>query len=219
MPSSRPKTVGGDIPSFPTTSEDYVPRYFGPSENEITDEQRSIRDAIIASRPRTGISGPFGPWLASPEIARPSQELGRACRYGTSLSMRESELVILLTGARHRSHTEFDIHQGEALRAGLSMGIISAIPRDDNYSLVKVKSDVLPLLGTNKREKGIATFTAELLETCTVSDETYAASLEAVGGKDLVLVEITAIIGYYTYCAYTLNVFNIPSKSPKKLSN
>ena len=92
---------GGDgIPEFPTTSESFVPRYNGPPIDEMTDEQRTIRDDIIRTRPRTGISGPFGPWLAVPDIGRPSQELGRACRYGTTLSARESELIILLTDRR-----------------------------------------------------------------------------------------------------------------------
>jgi 4-carboxymuconolactone decarboxylase len=124
--------------------------------------------------------------------------------------MRESELIILLTGARHEAHAEFDIHQGEALRSGLTMDIISAIPRDEGFSLERVESDLLPLLAESERDVAIARFTAELLETSTISEETYQATLKAVNGKESVLVEITSIIGYYTYVAYTLNAFNIP---------
>eukprot|EP00957_Ditylum_brightwellii_P051564 3910630-Ditylum_brightwellii.AAC.1 len=181
----------------------------------MTEGQRSIRDSIVESRPRTGISGPFGPWIAVPAIADPSQQLGKACRYGTSLSMRESEIVILLTGAKHKSHAEFDIHQGEALRAGVSLEIISAIPRDNEFSLENVKTKVLPLLNQEEREAAIALFTAELLDTSTISNETYNATKDALDGKDSTIVEITSIVGYYTYCAYTLNVFNIPCISPK----
>lgn len=193
------------------TSRDFVPRYEGPSLDEMSDRQREIRDAIVASRPRTGIAGPFGPWIGVPDIAEPAQELGRACRYGTTLSFRESELVILTTGAKTRSHAEFDIHVTEALKAGISNEIIAAIPRDDDFSLEAVKENLLPLLESD-REKAIVAFTAELLDSYTVSDETYSKTKEAVGGKDTVLVEITSISGYYTYVAYTLNVFRIPSK-------
>lgn len=207
---SPKSTVGDDDIDYPITSESFIPRYNGPPIDEMTDEQRAIRDDIIKTRPRTGISGPFGPWLAVPEIGWPSQQLGQACRYGTSLTMRESELVILLTGARHRAHAEFDIHQGEALRSGLTMEMITAIPRDDEFSLDKVMSDLLPLLADSERDTAIAKYTAELLETSTVSEETYQETLKAVGGKESVLVEITSIIGYYTYVAYTLNAFNIP---------
>ena len=193
------------------TARDFKPRYAGPPENEMTDEQKQIRDAIVKSRPRTGLSGPFGPWLAVPEICQPAQALGRACRYGTSLSFAESELVILLTGAKTRSHAEFDIHVGEAIKAGLSMELISAIPRDDDFNLQAVKDKVVSML-TDDRQKAIALFTAELLDNYTVSDTTYEATKKAVDGKDSVIVEITSIAGYYTYVSYTLNVFQIPSK-------
>lgn len=196
--------------AYENTSSDFVARYTGPSAVECTEEQAEIRNDILQSRPRTGLSGPFGPWLAVPGIAQPAQALGRACRYGTSLSFRESELVILLVGAKTRSHAEFDIHVGEALKAGIPMEVIVAIPRDDDFSRRAVRDNLLPLLA-NDKEKAIATYTAELLDTYSVSDETYASTKAAVGDKDSVLVEITSIAGYYTYVAYTLNAFRIPS--------
>jgi 4-carboxymuconolactone decarboxylase len=199
------------------TSRSFKPRYTGPPEDSMTEEQKHIRQVILETRPRTGLSGPFGPWLAVPDIANPAQLLGRACRYGTSLSFRESELVILLTGAKTKSHAEFDIHVGEALKAGISMNIINAIPRDDEFSYATVMARVVPLLksddgiGMNAREWAIVQFTTELLDTCTVSDYTYAITKQALGNQDSTLVEITSIVGYYTYVAYTLNVFQIPS--------
>lgn len=201
----------------------------------MTEEQKCLRQAILESRPRTGLSGPFGPWLAVPSIARPSQELGRIVRYETSLSMRESELVILLTGAKFKSEAEFDIHLGEAIRAGIGMDVINSIPRGAllsqersneqgkdvvEFSLENVKKRMIPLLekeiasegkGDLLRDIPIVLFTAELLETNTVSDETYATTKQLLGGDDSVLVEITAIVGYYAYVAYTLNVFRIAS--------
>ena len=200
---------------YKNTSSDFVPRYTGPTEDECTPEQTAIREEILKSRPRTGLSGPFGPWLAVPEIAQPAQALGRACRYGTSLSFRESELVILLVGAKTRSHAEFDIHVGEALKAGIPIDVIVAIPRDDEFSPSAVQTQLLPLLD-NDREKAIVTYTAELLDSYSVSDETYASTKAAVGNQDSVLVEITSITGYYTYVAYTLNAFRLPSPRAEK---
>ena len=196
----------------------------------MTEYQERIYKSIINSRPRTGISGPFGPWLSVPQIADPAQNLGRACRYETSLSFRESELVILLTGARHRSHAEFDIHVGEALKAGISMMLIESIPRDDEFSVKAVEDRVLPFLlesstrtsndkdnkdndGDSAREVAIVRFVSELLGSSTVKSDTYNATKTVLGeDSDKVLVEITSIVGYYTFCAYTLNVFNIPTK-------
>ena len=193
-------------------SKNMQPRYNGPPVEKMTDAQTEIRAYILASRPRTGLSGPFGPWLAVPEIAKPASELGKACRYDTSLSFQESELVILLTGAKQKSATEFKIHTGEALKAGMTMEQIQAIPQgDDAFSLQQVETTLVPLLET-EREKSIARFTAELLDTCTVSEATYNATKAVMEGKDSVLVEITSIVGYYTYVSYTLNVFQIPAK-------
>jgi hypothetical protein len=132
--------------------------------------------------------------------------------------MRESELIILLTGARHKCPTEFDLHSGEALLAGIPLEVIQAIPRDKDFSMTKVEQTVIPLLvslGDNcKSDVAIVRFASELLETSTVTDETYSSTKAILGGHDSKLVEITSIVGYYTYCAYTLNVFHIPSKQP-----
>jgi len=195
---------------YENTSRSLIARYTGPLVKDMTDEQKEIRDAIIRSRPRTGITGPFGPWLAVPQIAQPAQALGRACRYGTSLSFQESELIILLTGAKTRCHAEFDIHVDEALKSGWTMEFVEAIPRDGAFSLAAVKSQLFPLLKT-ERVRAIAIYTAELLETCSVSDETYGACKKALDGSESALVEITSIVGYYTYVSYTLNAFRIPS--------
>lgn len=193
------------------TSRDFVPRYTGPAESEMTEKQKEICNSILKSRPRTGLSGPFLPWISNPEIAEPSQELGRVCRYNTSLSSLESELVILLTGAKCKSHTEFDIHVGEALKAGVTIEVINSIPRDEQFCLEAVRETVVPLLDDD-RQKAIVKFTSELLDNCTVSDETYEMAKKALGDKDSTLVEIVSIAGYYTYVSYTLNVFQIPSK-------
>jgi 4-carboxymuconolactone decarboxylase len=207
------------------TAAHLTARYTGPPTDEMTVAQREIRDAILRSRPTTGLAGPFGPWLAVPVIARPAQELGKAVRYGTSLSFAESELVILLTAAKTRSHAEFDIHVNEAMTAGWTLDLINAIPRDDAFSARAVEQTLLPRLykssphqddTDNDKKKvrmvAIARFTAELLDTYTVSDETYRTTKAAFHGDDAVLVEITSIVGYYTYVAYTLNVFQIPSQ-------
>lgn len=83
--------------------------------------------------------------------------------------MRESELVILLTGAKYKSEAEFDIHVGEARRAGVGWDVIQAIPRgtllsetdwgnkeqkgskkstsvEEEFNLEKVKKPVIPML-------------------------------------------------------------------------
>jgi hypothetical protein len=156
---------------YTQTSHNFIPRYNGPSTDEMSDVQLNIYNSIVESRPRTGISGPFGPWLAVPQIADPAQKLGHACRYGTSLSPQESELIILLTAAKHKSHAEFDIHVGEALKAGLSMDVIVSIPRDDDFSVTALQECILPKLMNRPRDQMIVLFVSELLVHSRVCDD------------------------------------------------
>ena len=243
-----------DLPNkeshYEPTSSGFLPRYNGPPPEDMTPQQLSLRRTILASRPHTGLSGPFGPWLSVPAIASPSQELGRVVRYETSLTRRESELVILLTGAKFNSETEFDLHVGEARRAGVGWDVIRSIPRglappmksvmelgkmegqkpmsEEKFSLETVKACVIPMLikehheitlveeeamseDSKERERAIVLFAAELLDSNTISDESYATTRQVLGGQDSTLLEITAIVGYYAYVSYTLNVFKIPS--------
>ena len=203
----------GDMDTINThvyTNLDLIPRFNGPTLEDLTAEQRDLRNVVLAHRPH-GLTGPFGPWLSTPAILRPAEELGRVCRFGTSLARHESELLMLLTAVKARCGTVTDVHVGEALRAGLKMEVISAIPRNDEFSLAAVKERVLPLLN-NGREKAIASFAAELLDTSTVGDETYSTTKAAVGGNDSVLVEITTIVGYYVLGSFILNAFRMPSK-------
>jgi len=189
---------------------DVTPRFAGPSLNNMTPEQNRLYKDITKSRPRTGISGPFQIWLSTPKICKPAQELGKMCRYHTSLSTRESEIVILLTASRMQSSTEFDIHAKEALVAGVEEEIISAIKQEnEHFTLEKIKSSVVTLL-QNQREIAIVEFVAEMLESNTVCEETYNNAKSMLDNKEEVLVEITSIVGYYMYVALTLNVFRIP---------
>lgn len=212
------------------TSSKFQARYNGPPSDKLTPPQKEIQAAILKSRPNTGLSGPFGPWLSNPSICKPAQELGKVCRYDTSLSKYQSELIILLTAAKHCSHAEFDIHVQEAINAGISLDIICAIPRDSKFTMLNVEQNLLPLIAKSKPDNGISTscaassttyeqdcvlilFAVELLlHSGNISDELYERARRVLGdGKDEVLVEITSIIGYYTFAAYTLNVFRIPS--------
>ena len=173
------------------------PRYLGPEPSAMSVEQCAVYDEIAGSR-TTGVRGPFGPWLAAPAIAQPAQTLGRVCRYETSLSLLESELAILLTAAHHESATEWTIHEAEALRAGMSEPTIAAVR-------VGARPD-----GLDPRSAAIHDFASELL--CTsgrVADGIYEAARRALGEPGV--VELTAIVGYYTLVAYTLNVFRIPA--------
>ncbi len=169
-------------------------RYAGPRPADMTAAQQQVYDEINRTRP-TGVAGPFGPWLGNPNIAQPAQRLGRVCRLETSLTRRESELAILLTATRHRSSTALRIHRGEAVRAGWAEPAISAIERGERPP------------GLDRRAAAVHDFAAALLRCSHVDDATYEVARSALG--DVAMVELTAILGYYTLVAFTLNAFGI----------
>lgn len=170
-------------------------RYKGPKPEDMDPEQRRIYDEIASTR-TTGVAGPFGPWLANPALADTSQTLGRICRYETSLELRESELVILMVAQHCKAQTEWDIHVKEARRAGLEEEIIEKLAEGKAVENVSA------------RDKALHSFVRNVLDNHgNVDDHSYTAARKAFGEKTL--VEITGIIGYYSYVALTLNLFNI----------
>eukprot|EP00505_MAST-04D_sp_SCG-Rhode-Island_P000286 Stramenopile-MAST_4_protein_286 len=173
-------------------------RYKGPLVDTMAPEQKALYDEIARTR-TTGIRGPFGPWLANIAIAGPAQELGRVCRYETSLSLIESELVILTTAKHYNSETEWTIHVEEARKAGLPERIIAAIANRK-----------VPVFDKHERKlQALYEFTLQMLRTNKVSTKTYANLKEACHGSDAAIVETVSIAGYYGFVAHTLNVFEI----------
>jgi len=170
-------------------------RFRGPPQASLTVAQRRVQEDILRTR-TTGLNGPFGPWLANAELAQAAQTLGRIARYETSLSPRESELVILATAQHHRSGTEWDIHVREARRVGLEEPFIATIAGGGTIE-------------SPPREAALHKFARQVLETSSASDDAYDAMVREF--SETHAVETVAIIGYYGLVAQTLNVFQIPS--------
>jgi 4-carboxymuconolactone decarboxylase len=65
----------------------------------MTPEQLAIHVEVMSTRGNS--SGLILAWLLSPGFAQPAQRLGAFCRYGSSLSLQESELLILYVAAHY----------------------------------------------------------------------------------------------------------------------
>lgn len=216
-PVSIPQIVG-----YGTALPRAVRRCYGtqPIVPHARSSQRAIYDEIAASRP-TGVHGPFGPWLASPGIAQPAQQLGRVCRLETSLPRAESELAILITAARHNATTEWAIHSSEARKAGVQAPPSSGpVPSRSALTgvlvpVTGVPDAVIAAIQQGERPRGLAPraaavhdFARSVLTCSNVDDVTYEEARLALG--EVALVELTSIVGYYSLVAFTLNVFRIP---------
>lgn len=164
-----------------------------PTPSEMSPEQRRIHDEVL--RTRGSADGPFLAWLLNPGLAQPAQQLGAFCRYGTSLSLQESELLILLVAAHYRCAGEQQIHEPIARKAGLTEEVVATI-----------RAGAAPQLA-DRRSRLLAELAQELLETQRLSPARHEQGVAEFGEK--ALVEVVAIIGYYAFVAYTLNAFDM----------
>ena len=172
-----------------------MPRIPLPTPDSMDSTQKEVYDKIV-SGPRGKIQGPLRAAIYNAELADKWQALGALLRYKTSLTPRHSELAILITGRACQSPFEWFAHRIEGIKAGIEEDILEAL-------LNKVEPRNL-----STEDQLIWQFSVELNEHNSVSDETYAKVVSQFGAKTV--VELTALIGYYTMVAMTLNCHEIP---------
>ena len=166
-----------------------------PTPETMTPEQRRVYDAVV-SGPRGELRGPLRAALHRPELADKWQQLGELLRYRTSLPPYLNELAILVTARHCNCELEWHIHEGMALKAGLARAVIE----DIRIFKRPISADADALAVFN--------FADELNRQKTVSEEIYRRVLDR--WKEIGVVELTALVGYYTMVAMTLNAHEIP---------
>jgi 4-carboxymuconolactone decarboxylase len=171
-----------------------MPRIPLPSREEMTPEQGAVCDEVVAGK-RGALVGPLRAAIHNPELARRWSALGEILRFDTSLPKRLSELAILVTGRRYTSQIEFFVHAKAGRDAGLDPAAIEAIRHAQP-----------PALGPEEAE--VYEFARQIHMTGQVPDAAYAAVLDRWGTRGV--VELTALIGYYTMVSMTLNAHGVP---------
>ncbi|WP_066801011.1 carboxymuconolactone decarboxylase family protein [Sphingomonas soli] len=164
----------------------------------MTDAQRRVHDEIVAG-PRGRMVGPLRAVIHNPDLARDWSRLGAQLRYETSLGNRFSELAIIVTARHWASEVEWAIHVGLALDAGLPLALIEAIAAGEAPHF------------ENERDAIVYEYCRQILLHCRVDSAAYAAVRTHWG--DVGVVELTALIGYYSMVAMTLNAHEIPAPS------
>ena len=172
-----------------------MPRIPLPTPESLDLEQKKVYDKVVTG-PRGRIQGPLRAAIYNAELADKWQALGALLRYKTSLTPRHSELAILITGRACQSPFEWFAHKSEAIKAGIEPDVIEAL-LNQTQPLNLPAEDLL-----------IWQFCVELNQHNSVSDASYQAALACFGAKTI--VELTALVGYYTMVAMTLNCHEIP---------
>ncbi|MBS8225506.1 carboxymuconolactone decarboxylase family protein [Vannielia litorea] len=167
-----------------------------PVPETMNEAQREVYEQIV-SGPRRTLVGPLRAALHNPVLADRWQRLGQVLRFETSLPTHLNELAILVTARRWNSELEWAIHAGDADRAGLDPAIAEAI-----------RTCSVPAFGDDVVAREIYDYACELVQRGDVSEPTYAAIIARWG--EVGAVELTAVIGYYSMVAMTLNVHRVP---------
>jgi 4-carboxymuconolactone decarboxylase len=166
-----------------------------PAPEDMNPDQRRVYDKVVSGR-RGRIQGPLRAALHNAELADRWQAFGELLRYNTTLTPRQSELAILVTGRACRSPFEWYAHRLEGEKVGIEPPVIEAI-----------LADAVPP-GLSDDDAVIVQVATELNRFNSVSDATYADALARLGERKL--VELVALVGYYTMVAMTLNAHEIP---------
>jgi 4-carboxymuconolactone decarboxylase len=172
-----------------------LPRIPPISEESLTDAQRRVYDKVVAG-PRGTVIGPLRAVLHSPELADRWQSLGEYLRFDSCLPLALRELAIITVGRYWNSELEWLVHSRLALDAGISDDVIESIRTASSPTFA------------DSDQAYVYNFARELLQYGNATDDTYGAVRDRLGTVGI--VELTAIIGYYTMVAMTLNAHDVP---------
>ena len=175
--------------------EDQRPRIPLLDVEDMNAEQRRLHDSVV-SGPRGQMIGPLRAAIHSPEMALAWSVLGEFLRYRTCLPPRLNELAIIVTGRRWTAQVEWWVHARAAVAAGVSQEIVDAIAALESPDF------------DDAAEFEVYEFARALQQTGRVPADTYDAVLSRWGARGA--VELTAVIGYYTMVAQTLNAHQLP---------
>jgi 4-carboxymuconolactone decarboxylase len=173
-----------------------------PSAQYSAEQKQAAADFETARK--VPVFGPFEPLMYSPEVMSQARAMGDYLRYKSAIGNTLSELAILLTAREWTQDYEWSLHYPIALKAGIRPEIADAIA--DGRRPMALRAD----------EEIVYDYAMELLKNKQVSNATFERAKARFGAKGV--VDMTGIVGYYTFLAMQLNVAQYaPAKDAKKL--
>jgi 4-carboxymuconolactone decarboxylase len=166
-------------------------------------EQKQAAADFEAAR-KSPVFGPFEPLMYSPAVMSQARAMGDYLRYKSAIGNTLSELAILLTAREWTQDYEWSVHYPIALKAGIRPEIADAIA--DGRRPMALSAD----------EEIVYDYAMELLKNKQVSNATFERAKVRFGARGV--VDMTGIVGYYSFLAMQLNVAQYaPGKGAKKL--
>jgi 4-carboxymuconolactone decarboxylase len=162
----------------------------------LDSEQQAAAEALI-NGPRRGVYGPFRPLLHVPDILNAVARVGEALRYGGTIDPALREWTICVVARELSNVFEWDMHLPLAAAAGVPADALAALA-EGQPSPTTLSVD-LTLARVVVRE---------LVSRHRVSDATYSQAVAQWG--EATLVELLALVGYFTMVCWLMNVARTP---------
>ncbi len=174
-----------------------------PQRDELDEDGQRAFDIIVnpESRYSTGLRGPVGMWMHSPQMAEHMFPASSYLRFGTSKDQRLTELVILATAREVRSQYEWTAHEPAALREGLEPEIIELVKRRADLDAVGDTP------GLGERERLLIEFVREVITQEKVASETFSQARDLFGDRGV--MDLAGLVGYYNYVNLTIKTFDV----------
>jgi len=170
---------------------------------QYSPEQKQAAAEFEAAR-KVPVFGPFEPLMYSPAVMSQARAMGDYLRYKSAIGNTLSELAILLTAREWTQDFEWSVHYPIALKAGIRQDIADAIAEGRRPASLSADEEI------------VYDYAMELLRNKQVSNPTFERAKTRFGAKGV--VDMTGIVGYYTFLAMQLNAAQYPpGKDVKKL--
>jgi len=170
---------------------------------QYSPEQKQAAAEFEAAR-KVPVFGPFEPLMYSPAVMSQARAMGDYLRYKSAIGNTLSELAILLTAREWTQDFEWSVHYPIALKAGIRQDTADAIAEGRRPASLSADEAI------------VYDYSLELLKTKQVSNSTFERAKTRFGAKGV--VDMTGIVGYYTFLAMQLNAAQYsPAKDAKKL--
>src|SRR3984885_5286597 len=168
-----------------------------------SEEQKQAAADFEAVR-KVPVFGPFEPMMYSPQVMSQARAMGDYLRYKSAIGNTLSELAILMTAREWSQDYEWFVHYPIALKAGIRQEITDAIAEGRRPTAM------------SPDEETVYEYSMELLKNKQVSNATFERAKSRFATRGV--VDLTGIVGYYTFLGMQLNAAQYPvPKDAKKL--
>ena len=170
---------------------------------QYSPEQKQAAAEFEAAR-KVPVFGPFEPLMYSPAVMSQARAMGDYLRYKSAIGNTLSELAILVTAREWSQDFEWSVHYPIALKAGIRQDVADAIAEGRRPATLSADEAI------------VYDYATELLKNKQVSNPTFERAKTRFGATGV--VDMTGIVGYYTFLAMQLNAAQYPpAKDARKL--